>query len=170
MAGKVNPTFDTPLNRIQEKAFQDWRAAQVASGGIHPLDLGTDYDMRGAYLAGFKPGADGHWPDVYKKPNHETFSDESIYSSLVGTKPGTWTGPNRDIYKPFDEQPKQNPLQGFNAPAHQEQMLNSGPFLQAKQLAQHWLGAAKSAVTDTVKNMKPGYNLDENKQLDALKE
>lgn len=152
MAGKSNPTFDTPLDRLQERQFQDWRAQHVSAGNIHPMDLGQDYDMRGAFKAGVKPDNTKHWPDTYKKPNHPTFSNESIYSSLVGTTPGVWTGIHHDQY------------QGFDVKAHQEQQLNSGPFLQAKQLAQHWLDKA----TTTVKGMKPGYNLSENSQLDTL--
>lgn len=33
---------------------------------------------------------------------------------------------------------KEDPAQGFDQEAHHEQMLNSGPFLEAKQLADHW--------------------------------
>lgn len=99
---KVNPTFETALTPQEETQFQTWRKKYV-----HPNDDGRDYDLRGAFKAGVMPagpeaGADaGHFPDTFKKPSHETFSDESIYSSLTGTRPGTWTGPNHDQYQPM---------------------------------------------------------------------
>lgn len=49
-----------------------------------------DYDMRGAFKAGIKPDERGHLPDTYKKPNHITFSDESVYSGKDGNKGGKW--------------------------------------------------------------------------------
>ena len=102
--GEVNPTFDTQLSHTEEANFQTWRSAQVQKGNIHPNDVGQDYDMRGAFKAGINPDpVTKHWPDRFKKPNHETFSDESVYSSLTGTKPGTWTGPQRDQYQPYQK-------------------------------------------------------------------
>jgi len=88
--------FDTKLNPGEERKFQSWKSKHA------PKDSGADYDLRGAYKSGLKPDVTGHWPDTYKKPNHETFSDESIYSSLTGTKPGRWTGANKDVYTPFE--------------------------------------------------------------------
>lgn len=86
-AAKAEPApFETQLSGVEEQTFQNWKAVHA------PKDSGMDYDLRGAFKAGLKPGPDGHWPDTYKKPNHPTFSDESIYSSLAGTKPGRWVG------------------------------------------------------------------------------
>lgn len=48
-----------------------------------------DYDYAAAKKAGVKPDANGHWPDTYKKPNHITFSDESVYHSPQ-TPGGSW--------------------------------------------------------------------------------
>jgi hypothetical protein len=45
-----------------------------------PMPEGDDYDFEAAKAAGVKPDARGHMPDTYKKPNHITFSDESIYN------------------------------------------------------------------------------------------
>ena len=89
--------FDTQLTPEEEAQFGEWRKKNV-----DPRDTGEDYDLRGAFKAGLTPGADGHWPDTYKKPNHPTFSDESIYSSLVGTRPGHWE--NNEKYIPFDSE------------------------------------------------------------------
>lgn len=50
-------------------------------GDIHTLDNGQDYDFRGAYQAAIldKYNSNSHFPDTFKKPNHPTFSNESIY-------------------------------------------------------------------------------------------
>lgn len=39
------------------------------------------YDTRGAFAAGLKPDARGHFDDTFKMPSHPTFSDESRYST-----------------------------------------------------------------------------------------
>jgi hypothetical protein len=70
-----------------EKAFQAWKKKFA-----HPQDDGEDYDLRGAWKAGLKPGDDGHWPDTFKRPNHPTFSNESKYADNEGAKPGRWDG------------------------------------------------------------------------------
>lgn len=79
-----SPEFDTTLTPEQETRFQAWKAKNA------PKDSGQDYDLRGAYLAGVKPAADGHWPDTFKKPNHPTFSDQSRYARYGN--PGHWEG------------------------------------------------------------------------------
>ena len=49
-----------------------------------------DYDMRGAFQAGARPGANGHYTDQFKKPNHATFSAESQYNGQDGYQGGQW--------------------------------------------------------------------------------
>jgi hypothetical protein len=77
-------TFDTKMSPKNEEAFQAWKKKYA------PRDSGADYDLRGAFKAGLKPDANGHWPDTFKKPNHPTFSDESRYAKFG--KPGHWEG------------------------------------------------------------------------------
>jgi hypothetical protein len=50
--------------------------------------------LRGAYKAGLKPDpTSGHWPDTFKKPNHPTFSDQSMYATGENkAKAGRWEG------------------------------------------------------------------------------
>lgn len=50
-----------------------------------------DYDMRGAFLDGLTPDGNLHWGDKFKKPNHITFSDGSIYHNVDGYKGGHWS-------------------------------------------------------------------------------
>jgi hypothetical protein len=80
--------FDTQLTPAEETAFAAWKQQYA------PRDSGADYDLRGAFKAGLTPDpATGHWPDTFKKPNHPTFSNQSMYA--VGpnaTKAGRWDG------------------------------------------------------------------------------
>ncbi len=50
----------------------------------------ADYDMRGAWKAGATKSENGHLPDTWKKPNHVTFSDESMYHGVNGNLGGRW--------------------------------------------------------------------------------
>jgi len=81
--------FNTKLTPEEEAQFQIWKAKNA------PQDSGSDYDLRGAFKEGVNPADDpsgrGHLPDTYKKPNHPTFSDQSIYSDHEH-KGGTWGG------------------------------------------------------------------------------
>lgn len=70
-----------------EEDFQKWKKEYA------PNDSGEDYDLRGAFMHNVKPDpATGHWPDTYKKPNHPTFSDQSIYAKDRPDLAGTWDG------------------------------------------------------------------------------
>lgn len=84
--------YDTQLSEAEETAFKAWKKKWA------PNDSGADYDLRGAFRSGFKPDPDtGHWPDTYKKPNHPTFSDQSIYAKDRPDLAGRWEG---DTYIP----------------------------------------------------------------------
>jgi hypothetical protein len=78
--------FNTALTPAQQQQYNAWIAKQ--NMGADPT---YDYDMQGAFLAGAgKSGANGHFPDTFKKPNHPTFSTESQYSGQGGYTGGTW--------------------------------------------------------------------------------
>lgn len=69
--------YNTALSPDEEKAFSQWAGSKIK-------DL-YDYDLRGAWkdiVSGkIVPDERGHLPDTYKKPNHATFSAESVYST-----------------------------------------------------------------------------------------
>jgi hypothetical protein len=80
-------SYDTPLSAQEEAHFQVWKSKHA------PRDSGSDYDLRGAFRAGLRPAANGHWPDTFKKPNHPTFSIESQYAKGADrAKAGRWDG------------------------------------------------------------------------------
>lgn len=76
-------SYDTLLEPAKETAFRAWAGNKIADT--------ADYDLRGAWLANAQASSNGHLPDTYKKPNHPTFSDQSIYST-PGRQGGTWAG------------------------------------------------------------------------------
>lgn len=79
--------YETQLSPQQEVQFQQWKKKYA------PHDSGADYDLRGAFQAGLTPDPKtGHWPDTYKKPNHPTFSNESIYAKDRPDLAGHWEG------------------------------------------------------------------------------
>lgn len=85
------PTFETKLSPSEESDFQEWKR------NFAPNDSGEDYDFRGAYRAGLMPDNNGHWSDKFKKPNHKTFSNESVYAKDAPNLAGHWVG---DTYVP----------------------------------------------------------------------
>lgn len=85
--GTKETNFDTPLSPDDETSFQAWKAKYA------PQDSGFDYDLRGAFKAGLAPDpSTGHWPDTFKKPNHPTFSNQSIYAVDAPGMAGSWDG------------------------------------------------------------------------------
>ena len=91
--------FNTKLDQENEKRFQAWvEDAKSRYGTDLSMDLDT-YDLRGYWFSGgYKDEAfkqrKGHAPDTYKKPNHPTFSKESIYSGTKSEYGGNWEGGN----------------------------------------------------------------------------
>ncbi len=93
MTGKYN----TKLNAADEKAFQEWAAKNGRANDTY------DYDLRGAFKNGAAQSENGHLPDTYKKPNHPTFSDQSMYHGVDGNVGGTWGRQDgKDTYTPSE--------------------------------------------------------------------
>jgi hypothetical protein len=83
-APDLTNNFNSHLSPADEQKFQTW----VRDTG-RTKDL-FDYDLRGAWKAGAQQAANGHFTDAFKKPNHPTFSTESIYSGHDGAVGGQW--------------------------------------------------------------------------------
>lgn len=85
--GAIGDDYNTKLTPEEELKFQMWKLQNA------PRDFGFNYDLRGAFKAGLNPASNGHWSDEFKKPNHETFSNESKYSRENPQLPaGSWQG------------------------------------------------------------------------------
>ena len=64
---------------------------------LHGVKETPDYDVRAAYDAGLDPDERGHLDDRFKRPNHITYSEESLSSKEKGAPPpGKWVGSDKD--------------------------------------------------------------------------
>ena len=90
--------FNTQLTPKEELLFLEWAKQNNRLNDVY------DYDLRGAYrelMSGaMKEAANGHLGDKYKKPNHPTFSNQSIYHDLRNVG-GHWAKfGNVDVFVP----------------------------------------------------------------------
>lgn len=81
--------FNTELTPEEEAEFQSWAKENNRERDSY------DYDIRDAWKE-LKSGSmsedeRGHFGDKYKKPNHPTFSDQSVYNGKDGVAGGTWS-------------------------------------------------------------------------------
>ena len=92
--------FNTVLSPDEEEKYQAWVTENHREKDVY------DYDLRGAWkeLQSGTMSEDerGHLGDKYKKPNHPTFSDQSIYSGQDGVTGGVWSrnAEGKDVYTP----------------------------------------------------------------------
>mgnify|MGYP000039047187 FL=1 len=91
--------YNTQLTPDEESAYQAWAKGQGREKDVF------NYDLRGAWkeLQSGTMSEDerGHLGDKYKKPNHPTFSTESIYNGKDGYQGGIWNrNGNADVYTP----------------------------------------------------------------------
>ena len=91
--------YNTQLSPDEESAYQAWAKGQGREKDVF------NYDLRGAWkeLQSGTMSEDerGHLGDKYKKPNHPTFSTESIYNGKDGYQGGVWSREgNVDVYTP----------------------------------------------------------------------
>lgn len=71
----------------ESRTFEEWKQRYA------PDDSGEDYDLLAAFHSGIVPDASGHWKDLFKKPNHPTFSVDSVYAvGADAAKAGHWDG------------------------------------------------------------------------------
>jgi len=85
--------YNTELDEENEARFQKWVASQSKARGRDMSNEDIDYDLRGYWLSGgYKAEASGHMPDTYKKPNHPTFSNESVYHGKIAPQGGKFDG------------------------------------------------------------------------------
>lgn len=79
--------YNTPLGEQKEAEYQQWAVAN----GKDPVAETYDYDLRGYFaLTDGASLSGGHLTDQFKKPNHPTFSEESMYHGADGYDGGHW--------------------------------------------------------------------------------
>jgi len=85
--------FNTALTPENERRFAAWATGQSLRRGRDVLADSRNYDIRGYWLnGGWNDSGTGHMPDTYKKPNHPTFSNESIYHGTPSPYGTPWEG------------------------------------------------------------------------------
>lgn len=91
-APDLTDKYNTKLTPDEEKTFQTW------TKNNNRVNDTFDYDLRGAWKSNAESAQNGHLPDTWKKPNHPTFSDQSMYSN-EGQQGGKWVqaGSNWDF-------------------------------------------------------------------------
>lgn len=77
-------SYNTKLSPQQEAAFLEWQKANPRLGNSY------DYDARGFWRDGATASDNGHGGDMWKKPNHPTFSTGSQYNGVDGYVGGAW--------------------------------------------------------------------------------
>lgn len=110
-------SYDTQLDPSQEKSYRTWmnRIGHTKAAGYRIDDnfSGQDYDYRGFFQKNgpVAIGQGQHFPDEFKKPAHETFSNESRYATGEdAAKAGSWDGER------FTPAQSGNPFDQFDAP------------------------------------------------------
>ena len=84
--------YNTPLSATEEAAYQKWAKDN------NKLKDTYDYDLRGFWKNKEAFAENGHGTDRYKKPNHPTFSDQSMYNGVDGNQGGTWAKQTNGSY------------------------------------------------------------------------
>ncbi len=92
--GNIQQSWNPDLAN-QDKKFLNWYKKNTIEGKNNiPYSENNDYDYYSFYKnGGNKSSKNGHFPDTYKRTNHETFSNESIYSTPENPG-GFWVGEN----------------------------------------------------------------------------
>lgn len=82
--------YNTGLTQKEFDKFYDWALKKYGSLKSLVYEMGT-YDVQGSWKSGdaFKTNYRGHGTDKWKKPNHKSFSTESVYHSSE-TPGGRW--------------------------------------------------------------------------------
>lgn len=102
---------NTPLDDNEHQAFLNWAKQKM----INVPEQLKNYDIQGFYKSGLGQSENGHFTDEFKKPNHPTFSDQSIYSNPEQLSGGHW---NEDSFTPS------NTNMIFNSPQNLENYFN----------------------------------------------
>ena len=138
---EIDPSlrFNTNLSPQDEDAFNQWAIANNRQRDSF------DYDMRGAWKAGIGQAGNGHFPDTYKKPNHPTFSNQSIYDGQ-GISGGEWSQQSgKDVYTPSADMVRQPGYVTYMLEKYMP-IVEPGALFNMDKRAETKLGAAFAGV------------------------
>lgn len=84
--------FNTELTPEETFKYHDWLDQESKKAGRDKSNDVIDYDMQGFFKDGQAfSDENGHGSDLYKKPNHPSFSNESKYHGTEDQN-GKWEG------------------------------------------------------------------------------
>lgn len=113
--------YNTKLTPEQELAFTQWVDQISKQSNRNRIQDLNNYDLKGYFMnGGNQDYSGGHMPDTYKKPNHPTFSDQSIYHNTPNPDGGMYQGGSwgQDSFSPspwnLQNMPAQNLQQYFS--------------------------------------------------------
>ena len=94
--------FNTELSPLEEMMFNKWLAEKSS---LDKRDVSLDlpeYDWRGWWKENSgELTKGGHVTDKYKKPQHPTFSNDSMYHGVAGAEGGIWRKDDKgEFFKP----------------------------------------------------------------------
>jgi hypothetical protein len=108
------PARGTSLAPDEEAKYRKWLGGigmtREAGYNVDENFSGTDYDLRGFYKkygpANINVRGGQHFPDEFKLPNHQTFSDESKFATGAdAAKAGHWNGDQYAAADPWAQFP-----------------------------------------------------------------
>ena len=84
--------YNTKLTKKEQKEFEKWIVKESKRQDRDIMFDAGAYDIQGFWKSGDykKMDKDNHGSDRWKKPNHPTFSDQSVYHGVDGYDGGTW--------------------------------------------------------------------------------
>lgn len=83
--------YNTDLSKEDRAKFGDWLKDQSSKTGRDVKKDLYDYDLGGWFQKnGAQELSGAHLTDEYKKPNHPTFSNQSVYHGVDGVEGGQW--------------------------------------------------------------------------------
>jgi hypothetical protein len=109
--------YNTQLTPDEEAAFADWVKEQSAKQQRDVINDLADYDLKGFWKNQESYADNGHGSDKYKKPNHPTFSNQSVYHGVDGNEGGEWseTEDGRPSFRPSNTNMNNTPLERLQA-------------------------------------------------------
>ncbi len=81
--------YDTEFHQTIDQPWEQ-QTAPDNNFDLQTHDNQDVYDYEAFKASGAKQAENGHYPDTFKKPNHITFSDESMYHGKDGAEGGHW--------------------------------------------------------------------------------
>jgi hypothetical protein len=84
-----------------DKDYKDWLKYRSRLENRDVSNDEQDYDLYNFYKSQKQSTAPGHLPDTFKRPNHPTFSEESMYHVPVVQAGGKWD--SEGTFKPSNQ-------------------------------------------------------------------